>query len=112
MLENYIEANQRQMQFLANEINRVGNIALNNNQYLRVLKRHCWKGLCKCNSIKGRRKDRIFKEYSHLQQNFSIDDTVDRPNQKLPPLHKIDEVLFVTEPEPILPDTVSENDRS
>src|ERR1041385_1376547 len=47
MLENYIEANQRPMKFLADEINRVGNIALNNNQYLRVLKRHSWKGLRK-----------------------------------------------------------------
>src|ERR1041385_2742593 len=35
MLENYIEENQRQMQWLADEINRVGNIAMNNNQYLR-----------------------------------------------------------------------------
>src|SRR4051812_36090521 len=32
MLENFAEANQRQMQFLTNEINHVGNIALNNNQ--------------------------------------------------------------------------------
>lgn len=109
MLENYIEANQRQMQFLADEINRVGNIALNNNQYLRVLKRHSWKGLQKFNSVNRMCKDRIFKEYSHLERNFSRNDTVDRPNQKLPPLHKIDEVFFVNEPEPIRPDTVSDN---
>src|SRR3954466_11600558 len=37
MLEKYIDANQRQMQHLSDEINRIGNIALNNNQYLRVL---------------------------------------------------------------------------
>src|SRR3954464_4447029 len=110
MLENYIEANQRQMQFLADEINRVGNITLNNNQFLRVLKRHSWKGLRKFNSVKGLRKDRVYKEYEHLQRTFSRDDTVDRPNQKIPPLHKIDEVFFVNEPEPIRPDTVSEND--
>src|SRR3954470_17242718 len=110
MLSNYIEANQRQMQFLADEINRVGNIALNNNQYLRVLKRHSWKGLRKFNSVKGLRKERIYKEYPHLQRNFSRDDTMDRPNQKIPPLHKIDEVFFVNKPESIRPDTVSEND--
>src|ERR1041385_7011742 len=95
------------MQFLADEINRVGNIALNNNQYLRVLKRHSWKGLRKFNSVKGLRKDRIYKEYEHLQRNFSRDDTVDRLNPKLPPLHNIDEVFFVNEPEPIRPDTIS-----
>src|SRR4051812_18971124 len=97
MLENYIEANQRQMQFLADEINRVGNIAMNNNQYLRVLKRHSWKGLRKFNFVKGLRKEHIYKEYEHLKGNFARDDTVDRPNQKLPPLHKIDEVFFVNE---------------
>src|ERR1041385_3163861 len=110
ILENYIEANQRQMQFHADEINRVGNTALNNNHYLHVLKRHSWKGLRKFNSVKGLRKDRIYKEYEHLRRNFSRDDTVDRPNQKIPPLHKVDEVFFVNEPEPIRPDTVSEND--
>src|SRR3954466_8756152 len=100
MLENYIEANQRQMQFLANEINRVGNIVMNNNQYLCVLKRHSWKSLRKFNSVKGLRKERIYKEYEYLKRNFSRDDTVDQPNQKLPPLQKIDEVFFIKEPEP------------
>src|SRR3954470_24328337 len=98
------------MQFLPDEVNRVGNIALNNNQFLRVLKRHSWKGLRKFNSVKGLRKDRIYKEYPHLQRNFSRDDTMDRPNQKIPPLHKIDEVFFVNKPESIRPDTVSDND--
>ena len=98
------------MQFLANEINRVGNIALNNNQYLRVLKRHSWKGLRKFNSVKGLRKERIFKEYPHLQRNFSRDDTVDRPDPKLPALKKIDEIFFVNEPDPIRPNTVSDGD--
>src|SRR3954469_24720979 len=88
MLEKFIEGNQRQMQFLADEINKVGNIVLNNNQYLRVLKRHSWKGLRKFNSVKSLRKERIYKEYEYLKRNFSRDDTVDRPNQKLPPLHK------------------------
>src|SRR3954466_14096393 len=37
MLEKFIDANQRHMQHLSDKINRVGNIALNNNQYLRVL---------------------------------------------------------------------------
>src|SRR4051812_20035376 len=98
------------MQFLADEINRVGNIALNNNQYLIVLKRHSWKGLRKFNSVKALRKDRIFKEYDHLSQNFSRDDTIDRTNQKLAPVHKVDEVFFINEPEPIRTDTVSDND--
>ena len=41
---------------------------------------------------------------------FSRDDRVDRPNPKLPPLHKIDEVLFINEPEPIRPDNVFDGD--
>src|SRR3954471_7539239 len=45
MLDNFIEENQRQMQHFSDEINIVGNIALNNNQYLKVLKRNYWKGL-------------------------------------------------------------------
>ena len=110
MLENYIEANQRQMQFLVDEVNRVGNIALNKNQYLRLLKRRSWKGLRKFYSHKGLVKEHYYKDYPHLSWNFSRDDRVDRPNPKLPPLHKIDEVLFVNEPEPIRPDTVSEGD--
>src|SRR4051812_2456854 len=65
MLENFIEGNQRQMQHLSDEINRVGNIALNNNQYLRVLKRHSWKGLRKFHSIEKLRDARIYKEYPH-----------------------------------------------
>src|SRR4051812_18734274 len=105
MLENFIEANQCQMQLLADEINRVGNVAVNNNLYLRVLKRHSWKGLKKFNLVQGLRKARIYKDYEYLNQNFSRDDTVVRPNQKLPPLHKVDEVFFVNEPEPIRPDT-------
>ena len=59
MLENFIEGNQRQMQFLSDEINRVGNIAMNNNHYLRVLKRHSWKGLRKFHSVEKLRDARI-----------------------------------------------------
>src|SRR3954463_1841680 len=95
MLENFIEGNQRQMQHLSDEINRVGNIALNNNQYLRVLKRHSWKGLRKFHSIEKLRDARIYKEYPHLQRNFARNDSIDRPNPKIPSLEKIDEVLFV-----------------
>src|SRR3954464_5609411 len=110
MLENFIEGNQRQMQYLSDEINRVGNIAMNNNQYLKVLKRHSWKGLRKFNSVKKLEADRIFKEYPHLQRYFSRDDTVDRPNPKIPSLAKIDEVLFVNSVEQIRPDTFSDED--
>ena len=67
MLENFIEGNQCQMQFLSDEINRVSNIAMNNNHYLRVLKRHSWKGLRKFHSIEKLRDARIYKEYPHLQ---------------------------------------------
>src|SRR3954470_22163678 len=95
MLENFIEGNQCQMQHLSDEINRVGNIALNNNQYLKVLKRHSWKGLRKFNSVKKLADARIYKKYPHLQRNFSRNDSIDRPNPKIPPLEKIDEVLFV-----------------
>src|SRR3954466_16214634 len=61
MLENFIKSNQRQMQHLSDEINRVGNIVLNNNQYLKVLKRHSWKGLRKFHSIEKLRDARIYK---------------------------------------------------
>lgn len=110
MLENFIEANQRQMQFLVDEANRVGYIALNNNQYLRVLKHHSWKGLRNFYSIKGLRKEQFYKDYPHLSRRYSRDDRVGRPNPKPPPLHKLVDVLFVNEPEPIRPDTVSEAD--
>src|SRR4051812_32340412 len=95
MLANFIEANQRQMQHLSDEINRVGNIAVNNNQYLKVLKRHSWKGLRKFNSVKKLEDARIYKEYPHLKRYFSRNDALDRPNPKIPPLNKIDEILFV-----------------
>ena len=35
---------------------------------------------------------------------------MDRPTPKLPPLHKIDEALFVNEPDPIAPETLSDED--
>ena len=110
MLENYIEANQRQMQTLMDEIHRLGNIVVNNNQHLRMLGRRSWKGLRKFYSHKSLVKEHYYKDYPHLSRTFSRDDRVDRPNPKLPPLHKIDEVLFVNEPEPIRPDTVSGGD--
>src|ERR1043165_1432734 len=77
MLEKFIEGNQRQMQHLSDEINRVGNIVVNNNQYLCVLKRHSWKGLRKFNSIKKLEDSRIYKEYPHLPRNFSRNDSID-----------------------------------
>src|SRR3954470_5378373 len=110
MLENFIEGNQRQMHHLSDEINRVGNIALNNNQYLKVLKRHSWKGLRKFHSIDKLRDARIYKEYPHLQRNFLRNDVIDRPNPKIPSLEKIDEVLFVNPAEQIRPDTFSDAD--
>src|SRR3954463_5337389 len=110
MLEKFIEGNQRQMQHLSDEINRVGNIALNNNQYLRVLKRHSWKGLRKFHSIEKLRDARIYKEYPHLQRNFARNDSIDRPNPKIPSLEKIEEVLFVNPAEHVQPDTLSDTD--
>ena len=110
MLENFIEGNQRQMQHLSDEINRVGNIALNNNQYLRVLKRHSWKGLRKFHSIDKLRDPRIYKDYPHLQRNFARNDAIDRPNPKIPPLEKIDEEFFVNPAKQIRPDTFSDED--
>ena len=92
------------------EINCVGNIVVNNNQHLRMLGRRSWKGLRKFYSHKSLVKEHYYKDYPHLSRTFTRDDRVDRPNPKLPPLHKIDEVLFVNEPEPIRPDTVSEGD--
>src|SRR5437867_13060154 len=95
MLENFIEGNQRQMQHLSDEINRVGNIALNNNQYLRVLKRHSWKGLRKFHSIEKLSDARIYIEYHNLKRYFSRHDALDRLNPKIAPLEKIDDVLPV-----------------
>src|SRR4051812_48560797 len=110
MLEKYTDANQRQMQHISDEINRVGNIAMNNNQYLRVLKRHSWKSLRKFHSIDKLRDAIIYKEYPHLQRNFARNDAVDRPNPRIPPLEKIDEVLFVNPSEQIRLDTFSDKD--
>src|SRR3954471_2772643 len=110
MLEKYIDANQHQMQHLSDEINRVGNIAMNNNQYLRVLKRHSWKSLRKFHSIDKLCDARIYKEYPHLQRNFARNDAIDRLNPRIPPLEKIDEVLFVNPTEHIRPDTFSDKD--
>src|SRR3954469_25647080 len=110
MLEKFIEGNQRQMQHLSDEINRVGNIVMNNNQYLRVLKRHSWKSLRKFHSIDKLRDATIYKEYPHLQRNFTRNDAIDRPNPRIPPLEKIDEVLFVNPTEQIRPDTFSDED--
>ena len=110
MLENFIEANQRQMQALMEEINRVGNIAINNNQHLHIISRRTWKGLRKFYSSKSLAKAHYFKEYPHLHRTFTRDSRVDRPTPKLPPLHKIDEALFVNEPEPIAPETFSDGD--
>src|SRR4051812_13121026 len=45
-------------------------LLLNNNQYLKMLKRHSWKSLRKFNSVKKLAEARIFKEYPHLQRNF------------------------------------------
>src|SRR4051812_49092547 len=110
MLEKFTDANQHQMQHLSDEINRVGNIAMNNNQYLRVLKRHSWKGLRKFHSIDNLRDARIYKEYPHLQRNFTRNDAIDCPNPRIPPLEKIDEVLFVNPTEQIRSDTFSDED--
>ena len=101
MLENFIDANERQMQHLSNEIYRVGNIAL---------KRHSWKSLRKFNSHRKLTKEHFYKDYPHLQWNFSRNDVVDRPNPKIPPLTKIDEVLFVNDAEQIRLDTFSDAD--
>src|ERR1043165_6681021 len=110
MLEKFIEGNQLQMQHLSDEINRVGNIALNNNQYLKYLKCHSWKGLRKFHSIDKLRDARIYKECPHLQRNFSRNDAVDRPNPKIPSLEKIDEVIFVNPADQIRLDTFSDED--
>src|SRR3954466_2209322 len=83
---------------------------MNNNQYLCVLKRHSWKGLRKFHSIDKLRDARIYKEYPHLQRNFARNDAVDRPNPRIPPLEKIDEVLFVNPAEQIRPNTLSDED--
>src|SRR3954466_4091337 len=98
------------MQHLSDEVNRVGNIVMNNNQYLHVLMRHLWKGLRKFHSIDKIRDARIYKEYPHLQRNFARNDAVDRPNPRIPPLEKIDEVLFVNPTEQIRPYTFSDED--
>src|SRR4051812_15725395 len=98
------------MQGLMNEVNRVGNIAVNNNQHLRMLGRCSWKGMRKFYSHKSLVKDLYFKDYPHLSRTFPRDDRVDHPNLKLPLLITLNEVLFVNEPEQIRPDTVSDGD--
>src|SRR3954469_5817263 len=83
---------------------------MNNNQYLRVLKRHSWTGLRKFHSKDKLCEARIYKEYPHLQRNFARHDAVDRPNPRIPPLEKIEEVLFVNPTGQIRPDTFSDED--
>ena len=110
MLENFIEANQRQMQALMAEVNRVGNIAVNNNCHLKVIARRTWKGLRKFYSSKSLAKAHYFKEYPHLARVYTRDSRADRPTPKLPPLNKIEEAFFVNEPDPVLPETFSSDD--
>ena len=98
------------MQTMLDEINRVGNIAVNNNQHLRIIGRRTWKGIRKFYSSKSLAKAHYFKEYPHLHRTFTRDARVDRPNPKLPPLHKIDEALFVNEPDRIAPENFSDGD--
>ena len=113
MLENFIEGNQRQMQTVLNEVNRVGNIALHNTQRLRILERRSWKNLRKFYSYAQLKKDHHFKYYPHLSRTFSRDDRAERPNPKLPPLNKIDEVIHVNAPDDrIAPEVDSGSSRS
>ena len=45
-----------------------------------------------------------------MQRNFLRNDAIDPPNPKIPPLNKIDEVLFVNDAEQIRSDTFSDVD--
>src|SRR3954469_9098056 len=83
MLKHFIEEDRVQKQSMMNEINRIRNIAMNNNQIgLESLRRE-WKGLRKFNSC-GQLHRSGFEAYPpHLERPWA---QVDRPDPIVPRL--------------------------
>src|SRR3954469_24110106 len=87
MLKHFIEEDRVQKQSMMNEINRIRNIAMNNNQIgLESLRRE-WKGLRKFNTC-GQLHRSGFEAYPpHLERQWARDDRLD-PRIPLLPANK------------------------
>ena len=86
MLKHFIEEDRLQKQFMLNEINRVRNIAYNNNQIGRECLRREWKGLRKFNTP-GQLERAGFEQYpQHLERPWAQLDRPDRPDPIVPRL--------------------------
>src|SRR4051812_30891446 len=92
MLKQFIEEDRVQKQAIMNEINRVRNIAYNNNQIGRESLRREWKGLRKFNSC-GQLHLSGFEDYPpHLERPWA---QVDRPDPCVPLLPANREICSV-----------------
>ena len=86
MLQHFIEEDRVQKQFMMNEINRVRNIAYNNNQIGRECLRREWKGLRKFYTP-GLLERAGFVQYpEHLDRPWAQLDRPDRPDPHVPRL--------------------------
>src|ERR1041384_7500628 len=95
MLKHYIEEDRVQKQFMMNEINRVRNIAYNNNQIGRESLRREWKGLRKFNTC-GQLHRTGFDAYPpHLERPWAQVDRPDRPDPQVPLLPANQEICYV-----------------
>jgi hypothetical protein len=95
MLKHFIEEDRLQKQFMMNEINRVRNIAYNNNQIGRECLRREWKGLRKFNTP-GQLERAGFEQYpQHLERPWAQLDRPDRPDPIVPRLPENREICSV-----------------
>ena len=95
MLKHFIKEDRVQKQFILNEINRVRNIAYNNNQIGRESLRREWKGLRKFNTC-GQLHRTGFDAYPpHLERPWAQVDRPDRPDPIVPLLPANREICYV-----------------
>src|SRR4051812_29072611 len=84
MLKHFTEEDRVQKQSMMNEINRLRNIVMNNNQIVRESLRREWKGLRKFNSC-GQLHRSGFEAYPpHLERPWAQVDRPDRPDPQIP----------------------------
>jgi hypothetical protein len=95
MLKHFIDEDRVQKQFILNEINRVRNIAYNNNQIGRESLRREWKGLRKFNTPGQLERAGFEAHPQHLQRPWAQPNHPDRPDQILPRLQVNREICSV-----------------
>ena len=83
------------MQFLVNEVNHVGNIAMNSGKFLCENQKRTWKLSRKFYSFKHLKRNTIYQHYKHLHSRFTADDRADRPNTSFPKLYPSDDLILV-----------------